>query len=100
VQGAGAVLAARALLHDAVGDLERALHGLHGFAQGDLFGRSGEAGASPLPSLLSTRPARDSFAITRASRRRGTAASAEILSAVDSSPRPASRARYTSARSA
>jgi hypothetical protein len=47
VQRAGAALAAGALLHDAVGDLERALHGLHGAAQGYLFGRSGEAGTSP-----------------------------------------------------
>src|SRR5215210_2660349 len=51
VQGAGAALAAGALLHDAVRDLERALHGLHGIAQGDPFGRSSQAGASP-PSLV------------------------------------------------
>jgi hypothetical protein len=100
VQGAGAVLAAGALLHDAVGDLERPLDGLHSVAQADVFGRSGEAGASPLPSVVSIRPARASFAITRASNRRGTTASAEILSAVTSSSRSASLARYTSARNA
>src|SRR5215212_9635248 len=49
VQGTGAALAAGALLHDAVRDLERALYGLYGVAQGELFGRSGEAGASPPP---------------------------------------------------
>ena len=43
MQGAGAALAAGALLHDAVRDLERALHGLDGVAQGYRFGRSGEA---------------------------------------------------------
>lgn len=100
VQRAGAALAAGTLLHDAVRDLERSLHALHGIAEADVFGLSGEAGPSPLPSLVSTRPARASFAITRASRRRGTTASVEILSAVTSSPLPASRARYTSARSA
>src|SRR5215204_6307417 len=47
VQGAGAAFAAGPLLHDAVGDLERALHGLHGVAQRYLFGRSSEAGTSP-----------------------------------------------------
>jgi len=63
VQGAGAALAAGVPLHYAVGDLGRALHGLHGVSEGDLFGRSGEAGSSPpLPSLDSTRPARASFA--------------------------------------
>src|SRR5215211_4476964 len=50
VQGAGATLAAGALLHDAVRDLERALHGLHGVAQGELFWRSREAG-TPSPPL-------------------------------------------------
>src|SRR5215208_5110210 len=50
VQGAGAAFAAGPLLHDAVGDLERALHGIHGVAQRYLFGRSSEAGTSP-PSL-------------------------------------------------
>src|SRR5215217_7358926 len=50
VQGTSSTFAARPLLHDAVGDLERALHGLHGVAQGYLFGRSSEAGTSP-PSL-------------------------------------------------
>src|SRR5215213_74722 len=49
VQGAGAAFAAGALLHDAVRDLERPLHGLNGVAQGELFRRSGQTGASPPP---------------------------------------------------
>lgn len=41
VQGAESTLAAGALPHDAVGYLERALHGQHGIAQGHLFWRAG-----------------------------------------------------------
>jgi hypothetical protein len=50
VQSAEATLAAGALLHDAVGYLGRALHSLNGVAQGHLFWRPSEAGASG-PSL-------------------------------------------------
>jgi hypothetical protein len=85
VQDAGRSLPAGAVLHDAVEYPEEALDRLRGFAERYLVGRASRQ-PPPRPCSVSTSPERESLARIRASKRRGTRASDEILAAVICSP--------------